>query len=744
MEIKELIEKSNKFINKDLESFTVSEIGDLQKLLKKHSDLYYNKENPVISDFEYDELFKKLVFLEDKFDIKTKATEKVGASVTESTFAKVRHSRPMISLDNTYNEEDLKDFNERVRKFVNNNIVISTSSVILGLDPGISSKVENLENTKDSKLLKIKASKDISISSSELIDSGSSPEGQHSSKKLQLTYTLEFKFDGLGVELIYKNGKLIQAITRGNGVEGEDITENVMQISNIPKTINYVDDLEVRGEVVLPISSFNKLNAEALETGNKIFANPRNAASGSLRTIDTSVTKKRNLKFFAYDLANFEEFRIKEKKDTYFNVIKDLEKLGFEITSYFKVCNGIEEVIKEIDNFGDTKKTIDFDIDGLVLKVNNISLWNTIGFTEHHPRYAIAYKFPAELVRTQILSIEQSVGRTGTITPVANLMAVNVGGVIVRRATLHNYDEVEKKGVLIGDQVWIKRAGEVIPEVVAPIIESRNGDEIKIEIPLVCPICSGKVVRDDEKIRYYCTNKFQCKAQIEGSLIYSVGKTGLNIDGFGEKQVILFLKKGFINNLVSIFYLKDKKEEILKLEGFKEKSVSNLLEAIEKAKNQSIVSFLTALGIEGVGKKTAKTLAKIFEKKEDLFDFKYTFDDLLRLDDFGPETSESVLEYFTDDSNKETLKKLLEIIDIKFEKVNLEEGKFAGKRFCVTGSFDGYTRDQIIEVIEKEGGEFIGSVSKKLDFLIAGKDAGSKLKKANDLGVKVVGLEEVR
>jgi DNA ligase (NAD+) len=428
---------------------------------------------------------------------------------------------------------------------------------------------------------------------------------------------------------------------------------------------------------------------------------------------------------------------------TYYEVIKTLEKLWFEISSYFIVCNWIEDVIKEIDNFWDTKKNIDFDIDGLVLKVNNISLWNIIWFTEHHPRYAIAYKFPAELVRTQILSIEHSVWRTGTITPVANLMAVNVWWVIVRRATLHNYDEVEKKWVLIWDQVWIKRAWEVIPEVVAPIIESRNGNEIKIEIPLVCPICSWKVARDEEKVRYYCTNKFGCKAQIGWSLIYAVGKTGLNIDWFGEKQVILFLEKWFISDLVSVFSLKDKKEELLNLEWFKEKSVSNLLEAIEKAKSQTLVSFLTALWIEWVGKKTAKTLAKIFEKKEDLVDFKYIFDDLLRLDDFWPETSESVLEYFTDYSNKENLVKLLEIIDIKFEKVSVWEGKFAWNRFCVTWSFDWFTREQIIEKLESEWAEFIWSVSKKLDFLVVWKEAGSKLKKANDLGVRVVGLDEI-
>lgn len=684
MEIKKLIERTNYYISKNIDEILVFEINELQDVIKEHSNLYYNKENPVISDFEYDKLLEKLKLLEEKFNINDKTSVWVWSEIIESTFAKVPHSRPMISLDNTYNEEDLNDFDERVKK--------------------------NWE-------LKI--------------------------DKWQIDYTLEFKFDGLWVELVYKNWKLTQAITRGNWIEWEDITENVMQISNIPKTIDYKDDLEVRGEVVLPISSFNKLNEEAMQTWGKIFANPRNAASWSLRTLDTSVTKKRNLKFFAYDLANFDEFRIKEKKDTYFDVIKDLEKLWFEISSYFKVCNGIEEVVKEIDNFWDTKKTIDFDIDWLVLKVNDISLWNIIWFTEHHPRYAIAYKFPAELVRTKILSIEHSVGRTGTITPVANLEPVNVSWVIVRRATLHNYDEVEKKWVMIGDSVWIKRAWEVIPEVIAPIIEARTWNEIIIEVPTKCPVCESVVVKDEDKVRYYCTNKFGCLAQVGWSLIYAVGKTWLNIDWFGEKQVELFLEKWFISDLVSIFSLKDKKEELLSLEWFKEKSVTNLLEAIEKAKSQSVVSFITALWINWVGKKTAKTLAKIFENKKDLINFDKTIDDLLKLEDFWPETSISVYEYFTDDAKKELLKKLLEIIDIKFEKISVWAGKFAWKRFCITWSFPGYTREQIIEILEKEWAEFIWSVSKKLDFLIAWTEAWSKLKKANELGVRVIGLEEV-
>lgn len=715
MEVKNLLEKTNYFLEKNIDEVLVFEINDLQEVLKEHSNLYYNKENPVISDFEYDELFKKLVFLEEKFAIKTKETEKVWATITESTFLKVRHSRPMISLDNTYNEDDLKDFDERVKRLLEHK-----------------KRNETPLEEKSDDLIEVLPHDDKEIN-----------KWIKEELYTWLHYTLEFKFDWLWVELIYKNWKLTQAITRWNWIEGEDITENIMQISNIPKNIPYTSDLEVRWEVVMPITSFNKLNEKALEKWTKIFANPRNAASWSLRTLDTSITKKRNLKFFAYDLANFEEFIQKEKKEHYFDVIKDLEKLGFEITSYFKICKWIKEVINEINNFWNVKESIDFDIDWLVLKVNNINLWSSIGFTEHHPRYAIAYKFPAELVRTKIISILHSVWRTWTITPVANLEPVNVWWVTVRRATLHNYDEVEKKWVMIWDQVWIKRAWEVIPDIVAPIPESRTWEEIKIEVPTNCPVCGGKIARDEEKVRYYCINKFSCKAQIEWSLIYAVGKSGFNIDWLWDKQVILFLRLWLITDLVSIFFLSEKKEELLKLEWFKEKSVSNLLESIEKARHQTLTSFLTALWIELVGKKTAKTLAKLFEKKEDLVDFRLSKEDLLRLEDFWPETTESVYEFFTDDAKKDLLKRLLDVIDIKFEKISTWEGRFAWKKFCITWSFEWYTREQIIEKLEWEWAEFIGSVSKKLDFLIVWSEAGSKLKKANVLGVKVVGLEEI-
>ena len=360
------------FLTKDINDFTKNYVKELQKLIKYHSDLYYNKENPIISDSDYDKLFKKLEVLENKFNIKNKQTLRVWAELKESSFRKVAHSRPMISLDNTYNEEDLLDFDERVKKNFKKD------------------KKENIE------------------------------------------YTIEFKFDWLWVELIYENWKLIQAITRWNWIEWEDVTQNVMQINNIPKQINYKDRLEVRGEVVMPISSFEELNKKALELWEKVFSNPRNAASWSLRVKDVNITKKRNLKFFAYDLANFEEFSSKENINTYYEVIKDLEKLGFEISSYFEVCNWIWEVINKIDNFGDLKSNLDFEIDWLVIKVNNIDLWEKIWWTQHHPKYAIAYKFPAEILTTKILSVDHQVGKTGTITPVANLEPINIGWAIIK------------------------------------------------------------------------------------------------------------------------------------------------------------------------------------------------------------------------------------------------------------------------------------------------------------------------
>lgn len=693
-----MFDLTKKYINSDINNLVIEDIKKLQELISYHSDLYYNKEKPIISDSEYDNLFKKLTILEEKFNVDIKQTIKVWASVIKSTFKKIKHSRPMISLDNTYNEEDLGDFDDRIKK------IISSQSSLL----------EEKE--------------------------------QEQNLNFNIEYTLEFKFDWLGVELIYKDWKLIQAITRWNWIEWEDVTQNVLQINNIPKEINYKENLEVRGEVIMPISVFNNLNTEAKKTWEKIFSNPRNAASWSLRLLDNLITKERKLKFFAYDLANFDEFILKEKILSYHDVIKNLEKFGFEISSYFIKLNWIKEVINSIDNFWDIKKKIDFEIDWLVLKINNVSLWKIVWSTEHHPRYAIAYKFPAEIMTTKVLSVEHSIWRTWTITPVANLEAINIWWVIVKRATLHNYDEIKNLDLKIWDSVFIKRAWEVIPKIISVIKEARENNIISDSIitpPEFCPSCWFKVFKDDDKVRYYCSNKISCPVQNTEKLAWSVWKQWFNIDWLWEKQVELFLSNLIIKDLADIFNLENKINIILEFEWFQEKSVNNLINSINNAKNLDISRFLTALWISWVGKKTAKTLSKLFLSKENLLNFNYELEDLEKLDDVWPEIAKNVIEYFKNEDNKILLTKLVEILNIEFYKKIYNFSKvwyFTWKKMCITWSFDWYTRDELIKKLEDNGWEFVSSISKNTDYLLAWEKAWSKLIKAKELKINILDL----
>jgi len=681
-----MFELSKQILNKNNDLFTKKDIKIIQDLIKYHSDLYYNKQEPIISDLEYDLLFKKLEFLENKFNIKNKQTNLVWADLIESSFKKVAHSRPMISLDNTYNEDDLLDFDERVKK-----------------------------NIWDERINNI-------------------------------AYTIEFKFDWLGVELIYKDWKLVQAITRWNWIEWEDVTENVLQIDNIPKTIKYIDDLEVRWEVVMPISSFEMLNKQAKINWTKVFSNPRNAASWSLRMKDNRVTKQRKLKFFAYDLANFEDFRIKENISKYYDVIKDLEKFWFEISSYFKVCENISKVIKKIENFWNIKKQIDFEIDGLVIKVNNIELWKEIWFTEHHPRYAISYKFPAEIFTTKILSVDHQVGKTWTITPVANLEPVNMWWAIIKRATLHNYEEVENLWIAIWDNVFIKRAWEVIPKIIS--LAKKGIDRKEINVPKNCPSCDAEVKKDEDKVRYYCDN-IDCAAQIVEKLIYAVWKQGFNIDGLWDKQIRKFYELWFIKDLSDIFQIEKYREEILELEWFQEKSVNKIISEVEKAKKVDIAILINSLSISWVWKKTSKTLAELFKSKQDLLDLECNLEDLKDLEDIWPEIAKNFIDFFNNSTNKKLLEKLEKLLDIKyFEEKQFDENNFfAWKKVCITWSFiwedwNKIPRDELIKVLEDNWWEFISSVSKNLDYLLAWEKAGSKLEKAKKIWVEILDLEE--
>ena len=682
-----MLDLTKKYLKNVINELNIEDFKKIEDLIEYHNDLYYNKETPIISDMEYDLLYKKLKKLEIKFGIKSSMTTNVWSEVKESTFKKVKHTRPMISLDNTYNEEDLNDFDIRVQKLIWND------------------------------------------------------------EKRIMDYVLEYKFDWVWIELIYKKWILVQAITRWNWIEWEDVTENVMQIDNIPKKINYFDHLEVRWEIIMPISVFNNLNKGAKKTWWKIFSNPRNAASWSIRLIDNSITKQRKLKFFAYDLANFNNFIEREKIDEYYWVILDLEKLWFNISSYFNKISWIKNVINAIDNFWDLKTKLDFEVDWLVLKVNQINLWKTIWKTEHHPRYAIAYKFPAEILTTKLLSIEHSIWRTWTITPVANLEPINIGWVIVQRATLHNYDETISLDVRIWDTVFIKRAWEVIPKIISVVKEGRIKWAKKILPPKKCPSCSSEVLKDENKVRYYCSNKISCPVQNAEKLSWSVGKQWFNIDWLWEKQVELFLSLWIVKNLVDIFYLKDKTDEILELEWFQEKSVKNLIESIENAKNIDITRFIVALWISWVGKKTAKTLSKLFLNKDNLVSFKYTLEDLENLEDVWPEIANNVFNYFTDNKNINYLSELDDTLNIKYfipikHSNTVQNWLFFWKKACITWSFGTYNREGLIKILEEKGWEFVSSVSKNTDFLIAWEKAWSKLKKAQDFWVKIMNLND--
>ena len=681
-----MLEKSKEFLKKELDSFNLEDLKQLQELIKFHSDLYYNKQTPIISDKEYDDLLKRLEFLEDKFSIDDKVSISVWANLIESTFKKVKHSRPMISLDNTYNEDDLNDFDKRVKRLLRD-------------------EIENLE------------------------------------------YIIEFKFDGVGIEIIYKDGEFTQAITRWNGIEGEDVTENVRQIYSIPKTIDYKWNFEIRGEIVMPISSFKKLNEQNKKSLNKIFSNPRNAASGSIRMIDNRVTKERNLDFYGYDLANNYEFAKENGIKSYHELIKKIDDLWFKSSSYFEKCKNIREVIEKIKNIWDIKKSLDFEVDGLVIKLNNIALWDEVWNTEHHPRYAIAYKFPAEILTTKVLGVEHSIWRTGTITPVADLEPVNIWWVIVKRATLHNYDEIKSLWVKIWDNVFIKRAWEVIPKVVSVIEAERSGLEKSISVPKKCPSCRENIFKDEDKVRYYCANYSSCPAQIKERLIFAVWKQGFNIDWLWKRQIELFLNLWIITDLVSIFSLKDKRDEIIELEWFQEKSVNNLIDSIESSKTISISSFLNSLWIPWVWNKTAKILSRVINISDNhIFKWDGKVEDLEKLYDIWLETAKNIIDFFDDENNRKLVNDLISILNIEysssFSSDLFKDSFFFWKKVCITWSFDGYKRDNLIKILEENGWEFISSVSKKTDFLLAWEKAGSKLEKANKLWVEVLSLSD--
>lgn len=657
-------------------------IEKMREDILKYNQYYYTNNESLISDVEYDNLIKELKELEEEypqFKSVESPTEKVGATnLRESKFQKVTHKKPMLSLSNTYNEGEIGDFIERVRKLI--------------------------------------------------------PEDK------ELKYALELKLDGLSISVQYEKGKLVRGVTRGDGAIGEDVTENIMEITTIPHELSEPLDLEVRGEIVLPLSNFLKLNEKRMEAGEEVFANPRNAASGTLRQIDSSIIKERGLDSYFYFLVDAEKYGVKTHSES----IKFLEKLGFKTTGVCEVLESASKLKKRIDYWEKEKENLDYETDGMVIKVDELELWNILGNTTKSPRWAIAYKFPAKQVTTTMLGVTWQVGRTGKVTPVAELEEVLLSGSKVKRASLHNFHEIERKDIRIGDKVFIEKAAEIIPQVVKSIKEFRDGSEIQIVEPTECPVCQSPVAREEGQVDIKCTNP-NCPGKIKGRIEYFVSRDAMNISGFGSKMVEKMLELGFIKNAGDIYNLKSHEEELVKIEKMGKRSVEKLLESIEESKKRDYSKVLYALGIPFIGKYSGKLLANASGNIDKLMNM--SIEELIEIDGVGDKGAKAVYDFFRDSENLQLIEVLrgygLQFAQEVKEEQSSEERIFEGKTFLFTGTLKNFKREEIKEEIEKLGGKNLSAVSKNLDYLIIGEKAGSKLKKAQELGtVKILTEDE--
>ncbi|MFP3885881.1 NAD-dependent DNA ligase LigA [Priestia filamentosa] len=647
-------------------------VKELHNLLHQYSYEYHVLDKPSVPDSEYDRLLHELIGLEEEYEeLKTpdSPTVRVGGDPL-SSFEKVEHKTPMLSLGNAFNEEDLADFDRRVRQGVGDNV----------------------------------------------------------------SYVCELKIDGLAVSLRYEDGAFAQGATRGDGTIGEDISNNLKTIRSIPLRANEPLSMEVRGEAYMPKKSFEKLNEEKLERGEEPFANPRNAAAGSLRQLDSKLAAKRNLDIFVYSIADVGNTGITSHSEA----LDKLEQLGFKTNPNRQKCVTIEEVYSYIKHWTEQRTELPYDIDGIVIKVDEFFQQEELGTTAKSPRWAIAYKFPAEEVVTKLLDIELNVGRTGVITPTALLEPVQVAGTTVSRASLHNEDLIREKDIRIGDNVVVKKAGDIIPEVVNVLEERRTGEEKEFTMPTHCPECESELVRLEGEVALRCLNP-KCPAQIREGFIHFVSRNAMNIDGLGEKVVTQLFKEKLIEDVADLYQLQ--KEQLLELERMGERSVIKLLQAIEASKANSLERLLFGLGIRHVGAKAAKTLASVFHSMEGLQ--KATKEELLAIDEVGERMSDAVITYFEQPEVVELLEELrsygvnMEYKGPKLVQAADSDSTFAGKTVVLTGKLEVLSRNEAKEKLEALGAKVTGSVSKKTDLLIAGEDAGSKLTKAEDLGIEV-------
>ncbi len=651
------------------------EIARLRDEIRYHEHRYYVLDDPEISDFEFDKLMHRLQELERQHPELVTAdspTQRVGGEPAEE-FPKVRHPAPMLSLDNTYSVDDLRDFDRRVRELAG---------------------------------------------------------------RAQVEYVVELKLDGLSMALTYERGALVRGVTRGDGEVGEDVTANVRTIRSVPlrleakklELIGKPSHFEVRGEVIMTRRAFEQTNAQREAAGEQKFANPRNAAAGSMRQLDPRIVAERNLDMYLYYL----QVDGVEPLGEHAQALATLAKLGFKVNPNWRLCRTFDDLLAYIQEWETKRDDLDYEIDGIVVKVNNTRLWQELGTTAKSPRWAVAYKYPARQATTRVRDIRAQVGRTGTLTPVADLEPVDVGGVTVSHATLHNMDEIERLGVKIGDMVLVQRAGEVIPQVVKVMKHAPDGRDFVM--PPKCPVCDGDVHRAEGEVACRCVNA-ACPARLKESLLYFAGRRAMNIDGLGEALVDQLVDKGLVHDVADLYSLTH--QQLANLERMGDKSAQNLLDEIENSKRAGPARVIFALGIRFMGERTGQLLAAHFGSLDNLA--KAGEEELMEAEEVGPRVAEAIQEFFHEKRNREVIEKLRKAgLQFEQKRVRKAEGKLTGKQFVLTGTLPNYSRDEATRLIEEAGGRVMGSVSKKTDYVVVGADPGSKLDKARSLGVQTV------
>ena len=651
-------------------------IDELTEQLDRWTYEYYVLDNPSVDDATFDRGMAELIMLENQypeFRYRTSPSQRVGGAVLDS-FAKIPHKRLMLSLGNAFNEEDIRDFDRKIR------MALHKSSV---------------------------------------------------------TYTGEVKIDGLGISLLYDQGVLQHCVTRGDGNVGEDVTSNIRTIPSIPLKVEEKRPFEVRGEVFMPKASLERLNKEREANGEPLFANARNAAAGSVRQLDSSIAAKRGLDGFWYYLVNAREIghRIHSESLDY------LDSLGFKTNHERRVLHGVEEVLAYIAEYTAKRESLPYDIDGLVFKVDDIDAYDLLGYTAKTPKWAIAYKFPPLEVTTKLKDIFLTVGRTGRITPNAVLEPVRVQGSLVQRATLNNEEFIKEKGLMIGDTVILRKAADVIPEVVAPVVAKRDGSEIPFVMSETCPECGEPLTKVQGL--HYCLNR-ECPSRKIEAIIHYASRDAMDIEGMGDKVVEELFGEGFIHDIPDLYQLFNHAARIEELDGWGQKAIDNMLTAIENSKKQSLEKLLFGLGIKEVGSKTAKVLARRYKNLDELA--KATVDELVQIDDIGAIMAQSIADYFADEHHQEMIRRLREY-GVNFDYLGTDmidtSSYFYGKTVVLTGTLNRYGRSELTEILEGIGAKVSGSVSKKTDCVIAGSEAGSKLDKAQALGIKVMDEEEL-